>query len=73
MSNPMSASNLWWVDDSPKVSIAQPIFDKEFLKLKPTFQSPVDGFYIANMDMTYPYDRATNYAVQLGRTVAGMI
>src|SRR3989338_2348417 len=41
---------------------AQPIFDKDFVKNKPDFITPVKNFYIANLDMTYPYDRGTNYA-----------
>ncbi len=52
---------------------AQPIFDKDFVNNKPDFITPVKNFYIANLDMTYPYDRGTNYAVKLGRDVAGMI
>lgn len=56
-----------------KAPFAQPIFDKTFVKYKPDFETPVKGFYIANLDMTYPYDRGTNYAVKLGRQVAGMI
>lgn len=53
-----------------KAPYAQPIFDKEFLKNKPDFKTPVKNFYIANLDMTYPYDRGTNYAVKLGKEVA---
>lgn len=41
---------------------AQPIFNKAFLKNKPSFNTPLKNFYIANLDMTYPYDRGTNYA-----------
>ena len=52
---------------------AQPIFDKDFLQNKPSFITPVENFYIANLDMTYPYDRGTNYAVKLGREVAALI
>lgn len=53
-----------------KGPFAQPIFDKDFLKNKPDFETPAKNFYIANLDMTYPYDRGTNYAVKLGREVA---
>ncbi len=53
-----------------KGPFAQPIFDKQFLENKPNFETPVKNFYIANLDMTYPYDRGTNYAVKLGREVA---
>lgn len=52
-----------------KAKYAQPIFDKEFLKNKPDFQTPSKNLYIANLDMTYPYDRGTNYAVKLGKEV----
>ncbi len=53
-----------------KAPWAQPIFDKTFLKSKPNFITPVKNFYIANLDMTYPYDRGTNYAVKLGKEVS---
>lgn len=52
---------------------AQPIFDKEFLKNKPDFITPLKNFFIANLDMTYPYDRGTNYAVKLGKQVFSII
>lgn len=48
-------------------SYAQPLFEKSFLKNKPDFITPKKNFFIANLDMTYPYDRGTNYAVKLGR------
>jgi protoporphyrinogen oxidase len=53
-----------------KGPFAQPVFDKQFLSNKPDFETPVKNFYIANLDMTYPYDRGTNYAVKLGKEVA---
>jgi len=53
-----------------RAPFAQPIFDKTFLKYKPNFFTPVKNFYIANLDMTYPYDRGTNYAVKLGKEIA---
>ncbi len=53
-----------------KGPFAQPIFDKEFVKNKPDFETPIKNFYIANLDMTYPYDRGTNYAVNLGKEVS---
>lgn len=52
---------------------AQPIFDRKFKNRKPDFHSPVKGLYVANLDMTYPYDRGTNYAVKLGREVATLL
>ncbi len=56
-----------------KAPWAQPIFDKEFEKNKPDFITPDKNFFIANLDMTYPYDRGTNYAVKLGKEVVELI
>lgn len=56
-----------------KGPFAQPIFSREFLRNKPEFETPVKGFFIANLDMTYPYDRGTNYAVDLGNQVASYV
>ncbi|MEK7522630.1 MAG: FAD-dependent oxidoreductase [Patescibacteria group bacterium] len=56
-----------------KAPFAQPIFDKKFVKNKPDFITPIKNFFIANLDMTYPYDRGTNYAVKLGKTVAELV
>ncbi|MEK7495831.1 MAG: FAD-dependent oxidoreductase [Patescibacteria group bacterium] len=56
-----------------KAPFAQPIFDKEFVKNKPDFITPIKNFFIANLDMTYPYDRGINYAVKLGKEVAELI
>jgi protoporphyrinogen oxidase len=56
-----------------KAPWAQPIFDKDFEKNKPDFITPDKNFFIANLDMTYPYDRGTNYAVKLGKEVVKMI
>jgi len=56
-----------------KGPFAQPIFDAEFLKHKPEFITPTKNFFIANLDMTYPYDRGTNYAVKLGKEVAALV
>lgn len=56
-----------------KAGFAQPIFDKKFVENKPDFETPVKRFYIANLDMTYPYDRGTNYAVALGKKVTELI
>ena len=56
-----------------KAPFAQPIFDREFVKNKPDFITPVKNFFISNLDMTYPYDRGTNYAVKLGKDVTKII
>ncbi len=56
-----------------KAKYAQPIFDKDFIKNKPDFITPIKNLFVANLDMTYPYDRGTNYAVMLGKKVSDMI
>ncbi len=56
-----------------KAPFAQPVFDKDFVANKPQFITPAKNFYIANLDMTYPNDRGTNYAVKLGREVARLL
>jgi protoporphyrinogen oxidase len=53
-----------------KAPYAQPIFDATFIQNKPDFVTSTSGFTIANLDMTYPYDRGTNYAVKLGNEAA---
>lgn len=59
-----------WVFKAP---FAQPIFDTTFIQNVPSFETPVPGFYMANLDMTYPYDRGTNYAVDLGKRVTEVL
>lgn len=56
-----------------KAPFAQPLFDREFPSRMPHFETPVKNLFIANLDMTYPYDRGTNYAVKLGKEVAGLV
>lgn len=52
---------------------AQPVFPLNYSKIKPDFATPIPNVYLANMDMVYPWDRGTNYAVELGYKVAQMV
>jgi protoporphyrinogen oxidase len=52
---------------------AQPVFPVNYAQKNPEMRSPVEGVYLANMSMVYPYDRGTNYAVKMGVEVARMI
>jgi protoporphyrinogen oxidase len=36
----------------------------------PALKTPISGLYFASMSQVYPWDRGTNYAVQIGRQVA---
>lgn len=49
---------------------AQPVFKINYSRLKPDFITPVKNVFLANMDMVYPWDRGTNYAIELGFKVA---
>jgi protoporphyrinogen oxidase len=52
---------------------AQPVFTKNYSFIKPDFITPIPNTYLANMDMVYPWDRGTNYAIELGYKVADII
>ena len=52
---------------------AQPVFFTNYSKIKPEFNTPINNVYLANMDMVYPWDRGTNYAIELGYKVAEYI
>jgi protoporphyrinogen oxidase len=52
---------------------AQPVHTLHYSKQAPTIQTPIQGLYVANMDSIYPWDRGTNYAVELGLKAADII
>ncbi|MDO8429569.1 MAG: NAD(P)/FAD-dependent oxidoreductase [Candidatus Daviesbacteria bacterium] len=52
---------------------AQPVVTPNYSKLIPTFKSPLPNVYVANMDMVYPWDRGTNYAVKMGEEIARLV
>jgi protoporphyrinogen oxidase len=39
----------------------------------PAIRTPLHGLYFASMSQVYPWDRGTNYAVEMGRRTARMI
>jgi len=39
----------------------------------PPIKTPIDGLYFASMSQVYPWDRGTNFAVEIGRRAACMI
>lgn len=49
---------------------AQPVFPLNYSRIKPGFDTPIPHVYLANMDMVYPWDRGTNYAIEMGKEVA---
>ena len=56
-----------------KVTFAQPIIPVNYSKIVPPFQTPLPNVYLANIQQVYPWDRGTNYAVELGQKVAKLI
>ena len=49
---------------------AQPIIPINYSQLLPLHQTPIPNVYLANMQQVYPWDRGTNYAVELGEKIA---
>ncbi len=54
-------------------SFSQPVVTTDYPKLIPQFKTPLEEVYLANLDMVYPWDRGTNYAVEMGEKVAEVI
>ena len=52
---------------------AQPIIPVNYSKIKPPLKTPLKNVYLANIQQVYPWDRGTNYAVELGEKVAEII
>lgn len=52
---------------------AQPVHELRYSKKIPPIETPIPGVYMANMDYVFPWDRGTNYAVELGQKAAEAI
>ena len=49
---------------------AQPVHTLNYSKRAPSIITPYEHIYLANLDSIYPWDRGTNYAVELGKRAA---
>jgi protoporphyrinogen oxidase len=56
-----------------KNPFAQPIVSVNYSKIIPAFKTPLKNVFLANMEQVYPWDRGTNYAVELGIKAANLI
>lgn len=56
-----------------KAPFAQPIIPLNYSKLLPKIETPIDGLFLANIQQVYPWDRGTNYAVELGEKVVELV
>lgn len=52
---------------------AQPIVSTNYQELIPKFKTPLANVYLANLDMVYPWDRGTNYAIEMGEKIAKIL
>ncbi len=61
-----------WVKDKWvfSASYAQPIPTLHHAEKIPALETPLNGLYFASMSQVYPWDRGTNFAVEIGRRVA---
>lgn len=61
-----------WVKDSWlfRAKYAQPIPLRNHSQNIPPLETPIPGLYWASMSHVYPWDRGTNFAVELGHRVA---
>lgn len=56
-----------------KAPFAQPIIPPYYSKIIPAIITPLPNVYLANIQQVYPWDRGTNYAVELGEKVAKLV
>jgi protoporphyrinogen oxidase len=59
-----------WVFRAP---YAQPVPLVNQSKRLPGLRTPMPGLYLASMSQVYPWDRGTNYAVEIGRRAARLM
>jgi protoporphyrinogen oxidase len=52
-----------------KTPFAQPIIPVNYSKILPPLKTPLKNVFLANIEQVYPWDRGTNYAVELGQRV----
>lgn len=56
-----------------KAPFAQPIIPVNYSKVLPAMETPLPHVFLANIEQVYPWDRGTNYAVELGEKAANML
>jgi protoporphyrinogen oxidase len=64
-----------WVKESWlfRTKYAQPVPPVNHSRNIPDIKTPIPGLYWASMSQVYPWDRGTNYAVEIGRRAAGLL
>jgi protoporphyrinogen oxidase len=56
-----------------RTAYAQPVPLVNHSKNVPAIQTPLQGLFLAGMSQVYPWDRGTNFAVEIGRRAARMM
>ena len=56
-----------------RTAYAQPVPLINHSKNIPSIETPVEGIYFASMSQVYPWDRGTNFAVEIGRKAAALM
>jgi len=56
-----------------RTKYAQPVPLLNHSQNIPTIRTPIQGLYFASMSQVYPWDRGTNFAVEIGRRAASMM
>ncbi len=56
-----------------KDPFAQPVIPINYSEIMPPFKTPLEKVFLANIEQVYPWDRGTNYAIELGQKIAGLI
>ncbi len=56
-----------------RAKYAQPVPVVNQSQYIPDLRTPMPGLYLASMSQVYPWDRGTNYAVEIGRRAARLM
>ena len=56
-----------------RTAYAQPVPLVNHSQNIPSIETPVEGVYFASMSQVYPWDRGTNFAVEIGRHAARLM
>lgn len=56
-----------------RAAYAQPVPLVNHSKNIPAIETPIEGLYFASMSQVYPWDRGTNFAVEIGRKAAQLM
>jgi protoporphyrinogen oxidase len=56
-----------------RTEYGQPVPELNHSKNIPALETPISGLYFASMSQVYPWDRGTNFAVEIGRRAARLI